>query len=115
MIEIDKTLALWFSFLFLFLFILSIFGAICNLFVVNQNGGRMPVYNSDLNTNKHFGYIDNGKIAYPFLSDIIKIGDYIFSIGDIFIIFSILFSFSLYVWIVYLTYTFHNSKKQKNK
>jgi hypothetical protein len=73
-----------------------IFGTILNKFVMQQNGGKMPVFASLSKLTGYYdessiGIIDNIHIAgsettkYKFLTDFIDIGYSILSIGDVFI------------------------------
>lgn len=64
----------------------SLLGGLLNMIVVNENGGRMPVYNhnSFYRTNTHFTFNDPDKVEYFALTDKYRIkGFYYFSLGDI--------------------------------
>lgn len=58
-----------------------------NTMVVAKNGGRMPVYNSAVDSRTHFGFTEFSEVLMPFGTDIIRIPGipYVMSIGDILI------------------------------
>jgi len=64
-----------------FLFVLI--GAVLNQTAVSANGGKMPVYNSYGEDDQHFGFDNKEDVKHFYLTDIIPIGDYALSIGDI--------------------------------
>lgn len=59
-----------------------------NLAVITFNGGKMPVkiYHEYLDSDRHFAFTDNNEVQNWWLADVIKIGYYYVSIGDIIMI-----------------------------
>ena len=59
-----------------------------NIVVMASNGGRMPVkfITSGLEIDRHFTYNNVTSISLWWLTDILKINDAIYSIGDIVIL-----------------------------
>jgi hypothetical protein len=78
----------------LFIFILNFFiiGVCMNFLVVTGNGGKMPVlfHEFEFEHDRHFSFTDCDDVSYCYLSDIFQISDIMFSIGDLFIIFSLI-------------------------
>ena len=67
------------SILFNFLMI----GGVLNSEALLRNGGKMPVLtNSQYSTTTHFSYQDKDEVERWYLTDRIKIGNYVLSIGD---------------------------------
>jgi hypothetical protein len=83
-----KNFNVWlFLFIFSGLLNVSLIGGMCNLMVVANNEGKMPVYepfsnSSVTSSERHFYFNDSTSINYYYLSDIFKIGTLHFSIGD---------------------------------
>lgn len=70
---------------------ISLIGAVLNLAVISENGGRMPVYfMEEVDSEKHFSFTNFEEVKFPYLSDIIHLEGkkyYAnFSIGDILIV-----------------------------
>jgi hypothetical protein len=90
--------------LFLTIFIVySFIGSSLNASVMINNGGRMPVYNNQVDDNVHFGFMDYSTINNPSLVDKYRIKDTIYSLGD-FIIYSGIFLMitNILIMIIYL-------------
>jgi hypothetical protein len=67
-------------------FFINSVGMEMNNIVIESNGCKMPVLTtSKYSTDEHFTYQDWFSVKHPFLSDIFRIGNYIYSIGDFFI------------------------------
>lgn len=70
--------------IFLIPFVIFLLGMNFNASVEYTNGGRMPVFEKDYrDTEEHFSFNEWNEVSNPHLSDIIKIGNYIYSIGDL--------------------------------
>ena len=66
----------------LFLVIIS-FATASNFLAIQKNEGRMPVLSPyRIGTDKHFNYLEDSEINYPFLADRFEIGLLAFSLGD---------------------------------
>lgn len=65
---------------------------IMNLLAISDNGGRMPVKDLGYETDRHFSFEENSEVKYWFFSDIIYIGNYIASIGDIGMVIGVILS-----------------------
>jgi len=63
-----------------------------NLLAISDNGGRMPVKDLGYETDRHFSFEENSEVKYWFFSDIIYIGNYIASIGDIGMVIGVILS-----------------------
>lgn len=85
----------------IFIFVLAVLGAFFNLLCVYSNNNQMPVFNSSIDTKSHFGFIDSNEIKFSYLSDILTINKFKFSIGDSLIFLSLLLSI---VNIIIVTY-----------
>lgn len=59
-------------------------GAFMNITVITTNDGKMP-FHQDINysSQSHFSYQNFDEIRYPYISDILRIGDNFFSVGDL--------------------------------
>jgi len=91
---------------------LMIAGVSCNFAVITDNGGKMPVFDSDIeNSTTHFSYYNSETINLEYLADkyYINLGDYLwkFSIGDVLIITGLALYFSI------LLYKFIHFKKEE--
>lgn len=78
-----------------FLLILSLIGCWCNFLVVVANKGRMPVDRYILPTARHCALHEGSRLK--FLADRFRAYNRIFSIGDIFLIISLLLIIP-YIW-----------------
>lgn len=68
---------------------LNFIGALLNDIVMEANGDKMPVhYHYRFVMERHFGFKEFEEVKYPYLSDIIPLGNTIFSIGDIIMYFT---------------------------
>ena len=65
--------------------VIIVCGALTNLGVVTKNSCRMPVYNLSIDTVTHFGYTNKSEVNLWMYSDIIHIGNSIWSYGDLLI------------------------------
>ena len=84
-------------------------GAVLNVSAVAYNDGRMPVYNPEnkygnLNTTYHFSFQNFEDIKKPFLVDVIRIGFYQYSVGDLIMFVSIEAYFFIWIYEVILFY-----------
>jgi hypothetical protein len=88
-------------FALVFLELLFILGITCNFLVMTENGGRMPA-KADFNYSDatHFTYQDDSQINRSSLSDRIVIGNAIYSVGDIIMLFflSLVFACLVLIW-----------------
>jgi len=89
-----------------------VIGITFNFVAVVENEGKMPVLMSGLKerieTDNHFYHSDK-QVNYYYLTDILDVGDYIISVGDVLIFASILSS-----GIFTFFYT-HNVRKDRRK
>ena len=83
-----------------FFLIAVLFGVSFNFAVMINNQGKMPVLQEgNYSDSHHFSYLNNSEINYPYLSDIIPLFNYFWSIGDLivligvtgFVLFSIIY------------------------
>ena len=71
------------TFMFIF-FTVTVVGGLCNTIVKESNGGRMPVYMEyEMSSDRHFSYFDKTSVNHWYFTDIIELGDYMASFGDI--------------------------------
>ncbi len=83
-----------------------IVGSICNDLAKQSNGGKMPVLiDYELSSNRHFSYMDKNTVNYWYLTDIVYLGDYILSIGDILMISAFLSQIGLVIVSFYMAFT----------
>ena len=71
---------------------LILFGAILNLLVLATNNGKMPVQVEPIytvNSPRHFGFQDPNEVNNYYLTDIIDLGNCIYSFGDLVMILGI--------------------------
>jgi len=94
----DLSLILFTFVFFSYGMFLCSFGAMFNIGVIINNGGRMPVLSDcDLSTERHFSFQDFDEVNYPYFADIIKVKNPFgnqsgwVSVGDLMILFSVLF------------------------
>ena len=72
------------------LFNLLMTGIVLNTEALLKNGGKMPVLtDSFFATNTHFSYQDKDEVEIWILTDIIKWGNNVWSIGDFILVISI--------------------------
>lgn len=97
-------------------------GAVFNFIAIVENGGKMPVFvDRDLNgknyaTDTHFYYDSKNEVNYYHLTDIIPLGDYIASVGDFFLVLSLLSSIILTtLWIIQVKKDKKEYEKTKKK
>ena len=108
-----------------FLFFMSIFanliliGGIFNLIAVAYNGGKMPVYDSSnyfMDSPHHFSYAFFKDVNFPIFTDIFNFFEcYYFSIGDIFILFGMVFAIFLYIKLIRDYYLLKKSKRLRKR
>jgi len=78
---------------------IAYFGVFCNILVTSVNGGMMPVLdNGNLTldssyTKSHFEYSSDHSINKSYLADNFYLGNFIFSVGDLLMIFGAFFIF----------------------
>lgn len=79
-------------------------GATMNAFTSKYNNNKMPVLtNYHFEDNTHFSYQDKSKVKLWIFSDIIPIGEYMYSIGDILLYLGMMVNVTL---IIYFTYKY---------
>lgn len=107
----DEVKKLKFRMRVLELVFLVLVGALFNLAAISQNGGLMPVYSStDYSGPRHFSFSDPSEVNAFYLTDIIKIGYFYVSIGDIVMV---LAAFVLFLVVGKRTYYGIKSKLQR--
>lgn len=91
--EIRKSIVTIESFcLILFCMALISSGSIMNFGVIIHNEGKMPVYSSqNYTTKEYFSFQNFSEVRYPHFADVIRVGSYVMSIGDVIIYFAFLF------------------------
>ena len=97
-------------------FMFIVIGMTMQFIVISNNGGKMPVLlNYDFNNDEHFSFQENFEVKNPYLADRFIIGNSIYSIGDITMIF---FGFMLFVSSIFCIYNqrkLENEKKRQTK
>lgn len=106
----------------LMLLLLILLGGVSNSFVIQKNGGKMPVLSSNyFETEKHFGYRNINEVKWYILSDIIKIKGnsylerYTHSIGDLFLYVAIVGIIGNCISLVYIELRAKKLRKIKNE
>ena len=97
-------------------FMFIVIGMTMQFIVISNNGGKMPVLlNYDFNNDEHFSFQKSSEVKNPYLADRFIIGNSIYSIGDITMIF---FGFMLFVSSIFCIYNqrkLENEKKRQTK
>ncbi|MCK9370196.1 DUF5317 domain-containing protein [Candidatus Dojkabacteria bacterium] len=78
------------------IFVICLFGGLMNGLAILENDCKMPVLAlAEYTTDTHQGFTNKSTVNFYYLTDIIPIQHYMVSIGDIFLISSILLLFLL--------------------
>lgn len=114
--EIEKYNVWMFLFLFSSLLNLAFIGGLSNLTAVSKNSGKMPVYAPEMNisetgSSKHFYFNYSENVNAFYLSDIFKIKNLYFSIGDIILFISFLLTIVLDLVLLKIYIVYRREKK----
>lgn len=79
-----------------FIFVFMI-GVVCNITAIAFNGGKMPVFTSGVVPSFYIPFQHFSEVSVPYLTDIFSFGFIIFSIGDVFLLVSVIGMFTLVI------------------
>ena len=112
--EREKIMAnCWFIMALAFLFVLL--GSVMNFTAIESNDCKMPIYREVINSyssDKYVGFWDKSDVDYFFLTDRFKVGEKLYSLGDLVIYIGI----GCMLLSVYLNFKLHGRiRKYENK
>ena len=103
--KINYKLAYSYTNFLLLCMVIIMIGMACNFFVIRSNSMRMPFYSIyDYETETHFSYTNSSEINYWFLSDIVPIGNRLWSTGDLIMLLGVSMFIVTYVTMYYTKY-----------